>query len=252
MEEMWNKKICTLANTYIMNGKIVKNRGERNIDILKEIKDYNDIVLQSGNNIVVYASDRKYEIYRKIVTEIQEKNPNMKEWFFIFKKDETKENKKEIIGQTEVGFKSGKKLLIPLYLNDKKERELGNTQVEIVKGNLKGVQGELIELNLNGDNESLSSVKIKTKENIIIETTVDYIKQIRDKNKKNITQKKYWYNEIFNIKIKIRGRRTTVKLEDGTKGSVYCSINDIYDENKGINRAFKKALSNQLLKEVNE
>lgn len=160
MQKIVGNKICELANTYILDGEIIKNRGLNNVDILKEIRNYNDIVIQSDNNIVVYASNRKYEIYRKIATEIQKRNPNTKEWFFIFKKS-----------------------------------------------------------------------KIKTKKNF---------------------ERDLWNgNNNYFVKIKIRGR-TTVRLNNGTKGSVYCSSNDTYNEDEGINRAFKKALSNQLLKEVNE
>ena len=74
----------------------------------------------------------------------------------------------------------------------------------------------------------------------------------KDIIKYNFKKVLYFNNKEYNVRFRIRGRRTTAKLEDGTKGSVYCNIDNIYDENEGINRAFKKALSNQLLKEVNK
>lgn len=59
-------------------------------------------------------------------------------------------------------------------------------------------------------------------------------------------------NEIENIResidVKIKGRRTTVTLFDGTKGSVYCYIDDTLDENKGIEFAYYKAKEKQYKK----
>lgn len=153
-------KIYELSNICIVNGKITKNRGEKNnttINIFNKMKNYNDVFIKNDNNIVIYASNEKYEIYKKIAIELKKINKDIN--IAIFKKP-------------------------------------------------------------------------KQKKNMITTLLCDDVK--------------------FDVEIKIRGRRTTVKLSNGTKGSVYCNSNDTYNEDEGIDRAFKKALINQLLKEISK
>lgn len=71
---------------------------------------------------------------------------------------------------------------------------------------------------------------------------------------KKPTVKKKYKKRLLNcdVDIDIRGRRTTVTLDNGVKGSVYCSGDDEYIEENGVILAFKKALSNWMLKEIEE
>ncbi|WP_291567146.1 MULTISPECIES: hypothetical protein [unclassified Clostridium] len=61
------------------------------------------------------------------------------------------------------------------------------------------------------------------------------------------------FDKEYQCKINIRGRRTTVKLlHYNVETSIYCNKYDTYNREEGIDRAFKKALSKLLLKEVQE
>ena len=50
--------------TYIKDGEIIKNRGDREIDIITEIINCNDIAIERENKVSVYASSEKYDLLK--------------------------------------------------------------------------------------------------------------------------------------------------------------------------------------------
>lgn len=137
--------------------------------------------------------------------------------------------------------------------------EVLSIPVIFTKGVLKGQKGMLLgELHYlrNEGIYDLDKMEVKLSNDTIVTTSIKNIKQIR-----NYIKKSYKDTLIFKdfdkaiameVTIHIRGKRTTVILNDGTKGTVYCNIKDTYNKKQGIDRAFHKALANKLLKVVNK
>jgi len=66
--------------TYIKDGEIIKNRGDREIDIIAEKNSCNDIAIEKNDKVVVYASKDRYKLindvknfYSKWIKDIDEK-----------------------------------------------------------------------------------------------------------------------------------------------------------------------------------
>lgn len=101
----------------------------------------------------------------------------------------------------------------------------------------------IFELKLN-DGTILQNIKIEN------------VKQLRDNKKctytRTINIDFFGVKQPILITVKIRGRRTTVILPDGIKGTVYCNICDLYNKQEGIKKALYKALSNKFLKELDK
>ena len=112
------------------------------------------------------------------------------------------------------------------------------------------VNGIFKESKLTGEvifeNDRVVDVKLSDR-NVITVKKDEVI--IVSKFKKRYKKTFFMYGEVT---VDIRGRRTTVILGDGTRGSVYCSEDDNYIEGNGVVLALKKAVSNQLLKEIKE
>jgi hypothetical protein len=57
------------------------------------------------------------------------------------------------------------------------------------------------------------------------------------------------WHEDFNLRVKLKGKRTTVKIVGrAVEGTVYCCEDDVYDRNIGITKAFNKAIIKLLQK----
>ena len=154
-------------------------------------------------------------------------------------------NKSKIIGQATMVY-NNKKFIFQINENN----EFLPIKVKVVKGVHKGKEILISSVYCSRSKDHMTITMNLGKEDISID--LDCVEQIRDKTKKDFTRVLRYKGDSYSIKVKIRGRRTTVKLLDGIKGSVYCNIDDIYNENDGIDKAFKKALVNQLLKDINK
>jgi hypothetical protein len=132
-------------------------------------------------------------------------------------------------------------------IQDNKETEIQlNQNYQIITGTLAGIEGIATLINKEKGKVVLT---IEDGSELII--PINNIQIIKSQiTKKTFTSVQYIDRE-YDIEVKIRGSRTTVKLlDEDIKGSVYCNNNDEYDESVGINRAFKKAMAKLLLKEV--
>lgn len=66
--------------TYVKDYEIIKNRGDREINIITEINSCNDIAIEKNDKVVVYASKDRYNLindiknfYSKWIKDIDEK-----------------------------------------------------------------------------------------------------------------------------------------------------------------------------------
>ena len=140
------------------------------------------------------------------------------------------------------------------FYQEKLEKESDKVNIQ-VGDKILIVNGIFRESKLEGEvifeNDRVVDVKLSDR-NVITVKKDEVV--IVSKFKKPVVKKRYkktvfMYGEAT---VDIIGRRTTVKLGDGTRGSVYCSEDDNYIEGNGVVLALKKAVSNQLLKEIKE
>lgn len=66
--------------TYVKDYEIIKNRGDREINITTEINSCNDIAIEKNDKVIVYASKDRYNLinniknfYSKWIKDIDEK-----------------------------------------------------------------------------------------------------------------------------------------------------------------------------------
>ncbi|MBD5589308.1 hypothetical protein [Clostridium botulinum] len=135
-------------------------------------------------------------------------------------------------------------------INDQTESIRINDKVEIVDGLFKNanLQGRVVEYDIEN-----KKYNIQLEDGNIIIVNKDDVK-LPQIIKKEIRELKEFNNVKYDCLIKIRGRRTSVKLLNfnNITGSVYCYKNDTYDEEEGICRAFLKAIIKQLTLEIDK
>lgn len=123
--------------------------------------------------------------------------------------------------------------------------EMGD-KVIITNGIFNGIEGKICRC--SGDGKTSCVI---TSDGNMLTISNNNLELIKKKIYKETLEKSYRYSGKSRCKIKIRGRRTTVKLlSHNIEASVYCNKHDTYNKEEGINRAFKKALSKLLLKEA--
>lgn len=127
-----------------------------------------------------------------------------------------------------------------------------DSKVKIINGVFKGIEGTISKI-FNNLNKCCICVNDENENLLTIDKSdLELIKIPKPKNE-NFEDTLKFMGETYSYKVKIRGFRTTVKLLSlKTKGSVYYNSNDVkkYNREEGIYRAFKKAVVNQLIKEI--
>ncbi|HCL4447149.1 TPA: hypothetical protein N2D16_002754 [Clostridium botulinum] len=135
-------------------------------------------------------------------------------------------------------------------INEQSESVKINDKVEIVDGLFKNanLQGRIVEYDIEN-----KKYNIQLEDGNIIIVNKNDVK-LPKIIKKEIREIKEFNNVKYDCLIKIRGRRTSVKLLNFNNiiGSVYCYKNDTYDEKEGISRAFLKAIIKQLTLQINK
>ena len=134
-------------------------------------------------------------------------------------------------------------------VKEKTERPfITGDEILITNGIFKGIKGKIYVLD-----SCCRIAKVKVEDCNVINISFNDIELI----KKNIIKENYtddfYLDNWYVCDIKIRGRRTTVKIRDyNVSGSVYCYKEDEYNKDYGVNKAFKKALIKLFEKEINE
>lgn len=134
-----------------------------------------------------------------------------------------------------------------------KPKDCLDNMVRIINGKFKGFIGLLIDVTSIcckpvgiKCNENIYPKKyiadIKIDNNNILHINIDDIENVYKNGTKQIALDDD--GRIYELKVKIRNRRTTVTLIDyGITASIYCHEDDEYDYIQGIRLAFKKALA---------
>jgi transcription antitermination factor NusG len=125
-----------------------------------------------------------------------------------------------------------------------------NTKYRVINGSFKGIEGYIETIDVKTSKVACRIypyaqnyiVDLRVDDNNLIHINVNDIEQIYVD--KTIEESVPEGHNIYNIQVKYRGRRTTVKLVDyNIKASVYCNKEDFYDKTNGKTIAFKKALA---------
>lgn len=123
-------------------------------------------------------------------------------------------------------------------------------KVQVIKGDYKGREGVVLESNYVCLKEDVILVKVDRLNKLYVSPyDVKVIQEyIEPKKYKKYHIQNVLEDSVEGIDVKIKSRRTTVTLKDGTKGSVYCYEEDTLDERKGIEFAYYKAKEKQYKK----
>lgn len=119
--------------------------------------------------------------------------------------------------------------------------------VEITDGIFKGVKCSVEKPMTSVEGK----VMLRTEDGNMLYIDAELLVVVEQKIQNETIETVVTWKEDFPIRIKIRNRRTTVKLVGrGVEGSVYCHENDTYDKNAGIGKAFNKAIVKLLEKNI--
>lgn len=73
-----------LANLYILDNKIIKNRLGDDVDIQNEKRKFNNVVTVEGNKITVYCNSEKHKRYLQEVQRMKKNHKKYLDGFTIF------------------------------------------------------------------------------------------------------------------------------------------------------------------------